>query len=180
MIKQYIGEDKNLTQLCLKPIFDVRYLTLQAIWLSTPIIFIFFLRDAFHKKFDLIDPLSFFGSVDYLLYLVLYAIITSLVILARYQYYLYCSFTVDKDKVSYVSSFINYKRKDVKYEDIKEVVLKIGFIQRLFGFGTISVITNATISKHNTVTEAGIDLFNIANPMEVYEILQQKIAASQR
>ncbi len=181
MIKQHIGEDKNLTQMFLKPTFDFSYLTLQAIWLAMPIIVVLFIGVAFHKTF---------GLVHSLFYLILYAIIASLVILARYPYYLYCSFTLDKDKVSCVSSFINYKRKDIKYEDIKEVVLKIGFVQKLFGLGTISVITNATISKHNpeiqflyfsvprAVTEAGINLFNIANPMEVYEILQQKITAS--
>ncbi|WP_342271781.1 PH domain-containing protein [Candidatus Tisiphia endosymbiont of Parasteatoda lunata] len=72
--------------------------------------------------------------------------------------YLFDEFIIDKDKISYTNSFINYKQKNIKYEDIKEITLKQNFIQRWFELGIISMTTNASIEG------AGIDFFNLKSP----------------
>ena len=53
--------------------------------------------------------------------------------------YLFDEFIIDKDKISYINSFINYK-------------------QRWFELGIISMTTNASIEG------AGIDFFNLKSP----------------
>ncbi|MCC8368538.1 MAG: PH domain-containing protein [Rickettsia endosymbiont of Oxypoda opaca] len=83
-------------------------------------------------------------------------------------------FLIEDHKVSYVNRFFNYTIIDIRYEDIKEVNLKCNVLQRLFGLGTISMLSNATAKK------AGIKFFSIENPLEVYQEIQNKIDQCKR
>jgi uncharacterized membrane protein YdbT with pleckstrin-like domain len=90
----------------------------------------------------------------------------------------YCQaeFIINHDKVSYINSFINYRRKDIKFDEIQEVILKMGFIQKKFGLGDIEFITNASSLHTHGIDKAGLTFFNIENPQEVYDLVQQRIA----
>jgi uncharacterized membrane protein YdbT with pleckstrin-like domain len=79
-------------------------------------------------------------------------------------------FLIGEDKVSYINSFINYTRVDIKYEDIKEVSLTCGVLQRIFGLGTVSMISNATMNQ------VGVTFYSLKNPHRVYELIQARIA----
>ncbi|WP_417905252.1 PH domain-containing protein [Candidatus Tisiphia endosymbiont of Micropterix aruncella] len=78
-------------------------------------------------------------------------------------------FLIGADKVSYINSFINYTRVDIKYEDIKEVSLTRGVLQRICGLGAVSMISNATMNQ------AGVTFYSLKNPHEVYKLIQARI-----
>lgn len=82
-------------------------------------------------------------------------------------------FVIGKEKVSYIRNWIDYNRTDIRYENIKEVVVKQGVLKKLFNLGDVSLISN--ISSNN----AGITFFNIENPLQIYSLLQERINSSQ-
>lgn len=82
-------------------------------------------------------------------------------------------FVIDKEKVSYIRNWIDYNRTDIRYENIKEVVVKQSVLKKLFNLGDVSLISN--ISSNN----AGITFFNIENPLQIYSLLQERINSSQ-
>jgi uncharacterized membrane protein YdbT with pleckstrin-like domain len=84
------------------------------------------------------------------------------------------TFSIEQDKLSYIRDFLGYYRNDIKYENIKEVVISQRMIQKLFGLGDVYLISN--IAGGN----AGITFFNLENPHQVYEIIQEKIAQHQK
>lgn len=83
------------------------------------------------------------------------------------------TFSIEKDKLSYIRDFLGYYRNDIKYENIKEVVISQGMIQRLFGLGDVHLISNIAAGN------AGITFFNLKNPHQVYELIQEKITQHQ-
>ena len=85
----------------------------------------------------------------------------------------YITFLIAEDKLSYICDFLGYYRNDIKYENIKEVVISQGMIQRLFGLGDVHLISNIAAGN------AGITFFNLENPHQVYELIQEKITQHQ-
>lgn len=78
-------------------------------------------------------------------------------------------YLIDDYKISRINNFFSYDRIDIRYQDIKEINLKLGFLQRICNLGNIYMLSNATVKK------AGITFFNIENPLEVYQEIQSKI-----
>ncbi|HJD59554.1 MAG TPA: PH domain-containing protein [Rickettsia endosymbiont of Omalisus fontisbellaquei] len=101
--------------------------------------------------------------------ILLYFVIVIFSILGFKLFFHYIEFSFDDYKVSRTNSFISYERIDIRYEDIKEINLKRGLLERICNLGTISMLSNATAKK------AGIKFFSIENPLEVYQELQSKI-----
>ncbi|WP_323738065.1 PH domain-containing protein [Candidatus Trichorickettsia mobilis] len=107
--------------------------------------------------------------------LLIFSIIAFIIIIPiRFFQHAYTRFFIEDHKISYENSFINYSKKDIKYENIKEVMIKRNFLKRLFGIGDIQLITNIALNN------AGIKLLNIKDPMEVYKLIQEKIAQHQK
>ena len=75
-----------------------------------------------------------------------------------------------KDKAMlYQRDFISLSQKTVKYPDIKEVTLHRTPLQKMFGLGTVKIVT------HATTADAGVELFNIKEYQEVYEFLMKQV-----
>ncbi|ARD86459.1 hypothetical protein A3306_04600 [Rickettsia bellii] len=101
--------------------------------------------------------------------IVLYLAITTFTIIGVKIFFHWIEYSIDEYKVSKINNFITYERVDIRYQDIKEVNLKIGLLQRFCNLGTISMLSNATIEK------AGITFFNVENPLEIYQEIQNRI-----
>ncbi len=86
-------------------------------------------------------------------------------------------FKIDHERLSYDLSFVWRKRKEILLSNIKEVVLKVGVLQRFFGRGTIIVYTQASLVSQN---QTGVSLFDIENPDKIYELLKERIASASR
>ena len=107
----------------------------------------------------------------YFYFFSLYGIVLFLIRMPYQMYkYKYITFIIDEDKISYIRDFRIYYRNDIKYENIKEVIIMQGMIERLFGLGDVRLISNIAAGN------AGITFFNLENPHQVYELLQEKIA----
>lgn len=139
----------------LKPKFDFKYYGVYAVLLCIPYIMFFMPWYLYNLNIIILIPPLIFAVVQFLKY-------SS------------TNFLIGTDKVSYINNFFNYTRVDIKYEDIKELSVTQGFLQRMFGLGAVSMISSATINQ------AGITFYSIENPREVYDIIQQKIAESKK
>lgn len=56
-----------------------------------------------------------------------------------------------KTKIGYTDSFLNRTEKEVKYKNIRECVLTRTISDRIFGFGRITLYTNAESDYHNGI-----------------------------
>jgi membrane protein YdbS with pleckstrin-like domain len=120
----------------------------------------------FPKDEDILDLYFYF----FLLYGIIFFLLRMPYLIYKYKF---ITFLMAEDKLSYIRDFLGYYRNDIKYENIKEVVISQGMIQKLFGLGDVYLISN--IAGGN----AGITFFNLENPHQVYEIIQEKIAQHQ-
>lgn len=102
----------------------------------------------------------------------------------RYLMYQKTTFYITDYGISYERNFVFMRQKSVKYSDIKEVDLRRGPIQMLFGLGTVKVTTQATkipLSNQNTfniqtqMSRAGLKIYNIPNWKEVYDVINAKV-----
>lgn len=74
----------------------------------------------------------------------------------RYDFY--------RTKIEYSDSFLNKAEKEVKYKHIRETVLSRGIFERLFGFGSVILYTNAESGLGN-----GIVISCLKNSEQVYK-----------
>lgn len=73
-----------------------------------------------------------------------------------------------RTKVEYTDSFLNKTQKEVKYKYIRETLLSRRIFDRIFGFGTIILFTNAETSFGN-----GIFIPCIVNSEEQYKKIKE-------
>ncbi|XVN40965.1 MAG: PH domain-containing protein [Rickettsia endosymbiont of Argas persicus] len=102
-------------------------------------------------------------------FILLYSVIITFSMLGIKLFFHWIEYQLDEYKVSRINNFITYERVDIRYQDIKEINLKIGLLQRICNLGTISMLSNATVTK------AGISFFNVENPLKIYQEIQSKI-----
>ena len=88
-----------------------------------------------------------------------------LINIPRYMLYKRTVFEFADSSMLYRRDFISLSQKTVKYSDIKEVTLHRTPLQRMFGLGTVKIIT------HATTQDAGIELFNVKEFQEIYDFL---------
>lgn len=95
----------------------------------------------------------------------------SIIIFLTFKFVIYAKtmFSITDSTVQYKRDFITLSQKSLSYRDIKEITLHRNILQRIFGLGTIKVVTHATIEN------AGITLYDIQDYQEVYSILMAKI-----
>ena len=97
-------------------------------------------------------------------------------------------FVIEGDKIKYMHNFLITSKKDVVFKNVKEITMTQGVVQKMFGLGDIHLTTHATVNKpviqnysgelklknpFNLQNEAGIILFDVQNPQELYEGLEQ-------
>lgn len=87
----------------------------------------------------------------------------------RYLLYKQRSFTFTDTAMLYRMNFISLSKKTIKYRDIKEVTLYRSPLQKLFGLGTVGIIT------HATTKDVGMKLFNIKEYQAVYDFLMKQV-----
>lgn len=157
----------NNVMLNVKPTFKLIYMLLPYI----PTFLIFIAPVAFMLSM----PSDFAGVADQIKTICTYIIIGILAITAisiffvKKQYKAY-NYDFYKTKVVYRDSFINISEKEVKYKHIREVYLRRGLVQRMFGLGTIVLYTNA-----ETGYLGGITINNVENAEEVYKNIKELI-----
>jgi len=93
-------------------------------------------------------------------------------LLVKIREYNATEFVIDKEKISYIRNWIDYNRTDIRYENIKEVVVKQSVLKKLFNLGDVSLISNISSDR------AGITFFNIDHPLQIYSLLQERISSS--
>jgi membrane protein YdbS with pleckstrin-like domain len=83
------------------------------------------------------------------------------------------------DQLEFEEGFFTINKKVMKYKDVKEVTLRKGMLQRIYGLGTIYLATLATGSTTSfnpfyalgfgNVSASGVGVRDVANPDEAYE-----------
>ena len=83
------------------------------------------------------------------------------------------------DHLEFEEGFFTVNKKLIKYKDVKEVTLRKGFLQQIYGLGTIYLATLATGSTGSyspfyalgfgNVSASGIGVRDVPNPDEAYE-----------
>jgi membrane protein YdbS with pleckstrin-like domain len=83
------------------------------------------------------------------------------------------------DQLEFEEGFFTINRKVIKYRDVKEVTLRKGILQRIYGLGTIYLATLATGSTTSynpfytlgfgNVSASGVGVRDVPNPDEAFE-----------
>ena len=82
------------------------------------------------------------------------------------------TFKISPTGITHDLDFLWNKRKEVLLLNIKEIELKVGFLQKLFGLGTIVIHTQASAAGD---TKTGISLFDVENPSRFYDLLRENV-----
>jgi len=109
---------------------------------------------------------------DWLLITIIFFLVFPIFLLMKIRKYNATEFVIDRDKISCISSWIDYDRTDIRYENIKEVIVRQGAFKKLFNLGDIRLISNISSDS------AGITFFNIKHPLQIYSLIQERISDS--
>jgi uncharacterized membrane protein YdbT with pleckstrin-like domain len=91
------------------------------------------------------------------------------------------------DRLEFEEGFFSINEKVIRFRDIKEVTLRKGIFQRIYGLGTIYLATLATGSGQNfspfvalgfgNVSGSGISVRDIADPDQTFDRIRQLVDA---
>ena len=87
------------------------------------------------------------------------------------------TYEIRPTEVRYSLHFFLSKRKDILLTNVKEIELKIGFLQKFYGLGTIVIHTQASLAGNN---KTGLSLFDIENPDKIYTLLKENLSKASR
>ena len=96
-----------------------------------------------------------------------------LVILVPYLTHLsyhHTRFILESDRVIYTNDFITTTVQEIKYKNIKEIILRQGVLQKYFGLGTVELLTHATASPNQS---SGLKVYNVKDPFKVHALLKE-------
>lgn len=114
-----------------------------------------------------------FSEPGFLAWFIGYIILLCPIVGGASEIYNGTTFEVTHSSVSHNRNFLSSRKKEVLLTNIKEIELKSGVLQKLFGLGTIVIHTQAsTVGENRT----GISLYDIVNSNEIYEILKKNIS----
>lgn len=92
------------------------------------------------------------------------------------------------DRLEFEEGFFTINKKIVKFRDVKEVTLRKGILQRMYGLGTgyLATLATGTTSNNNpfsalgfgNVSASGIKVQDIRNPDEAFEKIQRIVEAT--
>jgi uncharacterized membrane protein YdbT with pleckstrin-like domain len=91
------------------------------------------------------------------------------------------------DHLEFEEGFFSINKKVIKYRDVKEVTLRKGILQRIYGLGTIYLATLATGSTRGTnpfftlgfgnISASGVSVRDIVEPDQAFDEIRQMIDA---
>jgi membrane protein YdbS with pleckstrin-like domain len=91
------------------------------------------------------------------------------------------------DHLEFEEGFFSINKKVIKYRDVKEVTLRKGILQRIYGLGTIYLATLATGSTRGTnpfftlgfgnISASGVSVRDIVDPDQAFDKIRQMIDA---
>jgi membrane protein YdbS with pleckstrin-like domain len=91
------------------------------------------------------------------------------------------------DRLEFEEGFFSINKKVIRFRDIKEVTLRKGILQRIYGLGTIYLATLATGSGQNfrpfvalgfgNVSGSGISVRDIADPDQTFDRIRKLVDA---
>ena len=94
-------------------------------------------------------------------------------------------YTFSDDQLEFEEGFFTINKKLIKYKDVKEVTLRKGILQRIYGLGTIYLATLATGSTTSfnpfyalgfgNVSASGVGVRDIPNPDDAYEKIKAMV-----
>ncbi len=94
------------------------------------------------------------------------------------------------DRLEFEEGFFSINKKVIDFRNVKEVTLRKGIFQRLYGLGTIYLATLATGSTpranafvtlgFGNVSASGINVRDIRQPDEMYERIRAMVDAANR
>jgi hypothetical protein len=89
------------------------------------------------------------------------------------------------DQLEFEEGFFTINKKVIKYKDVKEVTLRKGILQRIYGLGTIYLATLATGSTTSfnpfyalgfgNVSASGVGVRDVPNPDDAYEKIKKMV-----
>ena len=129
----------------------------------------------------LVPPFIFFGGLAFFgLPLVTY--------IGKKLNYARTEYKFSDDRLEFEEGFFSLNKKVIMLKDVREVTLRKGFFQRLYGLGSIYLATLATGSStfsnaftalgFGNVSASGIVVRDIANPDETYQRVTQLVEKS--
>jgi uncharacterized membrane protein YdbT with pleckstrin-like domain len=84
-----------------------------------------------------------------------------------------------EDRLEFEEGFFTINKKSIKFKDVREVTLRRGILQRMYGLGTVYLATLATGSSSysnpfaaigfGNISASGISVRDITNPEETYQ-----------
>jgi membrane protein YdbS with pleckstrin-like domain len=90
------------------------------------------------------------------------------------------------DRLEFDEGFFTINRKVIRYSDVKEIVLRMGVLQRMCGLGSIYLATIATggpatsnpfsALNFSDVSASGVVLRDIGDPERQYERIQAQVS----
>ena len=91
------------------------------------------------------------------------------------------------DRVEFEEGFFTINKKVVKFQDVKEVTLRKGVLQQLYGLGTIYLSTLATgvdaptglfnAFAFGNISASGVSVRDIPNPDDAYDAIKKMVDA---
>lgn len=98
-----------------------------------------------------------------------YILLVSSIILKITQYK-YISYKFYEKHMIYEDNFLNQHRKNISYDNVKEVELRRTIWDRIFNFGVVIIHTNAENGRAN-----GVVVYGLKNPEESYRKIDEII-----
>jgi len=91
------------------------------------------------------------------------------------------------DRLEFEEGFFSINKKVIRFQDIKETTLREGFLQRIYGLGSIYLATLATGTTRNAnpfsalgfgnVSASGIVVRDVGEPNDVFEKVRRLVDA---
>jgi uncharacterized membrane protein YdbT with pleckstrin-like domain len=88
-----------------------------------------------------------------------------------------------EDRLEFEEGFFSINKKVIRFRDVKEITLRRGILQRIYGLGTIYLATLATGSTYNfnpfmalgfgNVSASGVSVRDIENPDRIFDQIRQ-------
>ncbi len=99
---------------------------------------------------------------------------------ARTEYRFY------KDHLEFEEGFLTIRKKEIRYADVKEITMRRGVLQRLYGLGTIYLATMATGTSSDSqpfsniaigsVSSSGVSVRDVRDPEAAYEKIRRIVS----
>jgi membrane protein YdbS with pleckstrin-like domain len=125
-------------------------------------------------------PFVFFGTLAFIL-------IPVAAVFGKQLNYTRTEYKFFDDRLEFEEGFFTINKKVIKYSNVKEITLRKGIFQRMYGLGTVYLATLATGSTQNynvfyslgfgNVSASGIAVRDIENPDETYEKIKKLVDA---